>query len=364
MNATHARRPGYTLIEVLFALALTVLLLGGLYVAVDAQLRLAQTGRTAVQLATLTRTVFSRLTADIGAATALCDPGRYRRPAQNKKSGGGGGAGGGMGASATGGAAASGGTGANTGAAGASGGTTASGVASGMTGSTSTTQSASPYNTAANGTGTAPTGSSTATNTLPTGVIGDSTTLNLFMSRNPKETWKIPRSTGQDGNTDIGIRQSDGTELVSDTRMVAYWFVDNGNGQGGLARKEFKIPLTDDALNLNLPEGNEQNRFIIVPEALAVQFQYWDGTQYWESWDSTQVGADGVTPMGPPMAIQIQLTLDLTTNGTGNLNDPNTSKTFTHVIAINTASGTATIVNSTSTSGTTNGTNGSGTTNP
>src|SRR6516162_11617055 len=87
-------RPAYTLLEVLLASAIAVMLLAGLYVAVDVQIGHAQSGREVVEQAALSRTLMKRMSTDINSAIALSDPARWRMANQ------GGGSGGGMGAGA------------------------------------------------------------------------------------------------------------------------------------------------------------------------------------------------------------------------------------------------------------------------
>ena len=58
-------RSGFTLLEVLLASALAVVLMAALYVALEVQLRLANTGREAVEQATLVRAIVQRLNNDL-----------------------------------------------------------------------------------------------------------------------------------------------------------------------------------------------------------------------------------------------------------------------------------------------------------
>jgi type II secretory pathway component PulJ len=60
-----ARRTGYTLLEMVLAAAVSVLLLGALFVALQTHLRLADTGRQAVEESTLARAVLARIANDI-----------------------------------------------------------------------------------------------------------------------------------------------------------------------------------------------------------------------------------------------------------------------------------------------------------
>lgn len=304
----HSRTPrsAYTLLEVLFALSLTVLLMGALYVAVDVQLSLAQAGRQAVERSTLARTVFARLSTDIAAATTTADPGRNRRVLPTPMTSGTGMAATGMN---------TGGTGMNTG----TDPTTPAPMEMGTVIST-----ASPV-------------------TLAIGVSGDSTSLRLMTTKIPKETWRVPRVAGRAENTNIGVRPEDGTELVSDLRMVSYWLAVGAEGGAGLARQEHKIVTTEDALAQALPEGTTEAQYVIVPEARSLQFEYFDGANWFDSWDSNQVGLDGKTPQGPPRAIRITVELDFS-NGAALPGAVGATKTYSHVVAINTANGTPLII--------------------
>src|SRR5947209_18191278 len=60
------QRRAFTLLEVLLATAIGVLLLAGLYVAVDVQLGHAQIARDVVEESTLARALFARISSDIG----------------------------------------------------------------------------------------------------------------------------------------------------------------------------------------------------------------------------------------------------------------------------------------------------------
>jgi prepilin-type N-terminal cleavage/methylation domain-containing protein len=66
------RRTGFTLLEMLLASGIAVLLMAALYVAMDVQVRFAQTGREAVEQSALARALFARIAADIdGALTPI-----------------------------------------------------------------------------------------------------------------------------------------------------------------------------------------------------------------------------------------------------------------------------------------------------
>ena len=79
-------RAGFSLLEVLLSSAISVLLFGALYVAVEIQLRRTQAARDLVERSTLARTLMSRMASDINPSLAPTPP-----PPQNSSGGGGGG---------------------------------------------------------------------------------------------------------------------------------------------------------------------------------------------------------------------------------------------------------------------------------
>ena len=118
---------------------------------------------------------------------------------------------------------------------------------------------------------------------LPFGVMGDDQSLHLFISNLPREIYS---SNGAFGATD----PSNTPPPVSDIRRVSYWLVGGEDNPGGLARQEVSLATSDDALQ-NLPPGvDNENSFIIADEVRSLQFQYWDGTDWQDSWDSTNSG--------------------------------------------------------------------------
>src|SRR5712692_2877610 len=87
------RRPGFTLLEVMLAAAIGVLLMAGLYTALNLTLSHAQAGRDKVEQATLARSLFTRIAGDI-----LNNLGPPKPPQSGSSAGGAGGGGGGGGA--------------------------------------------------------------------------------------------------------------------------------------------------------------------------------------------------------------------------------------------------------------------------
>lgn len=271
-----SRRPGFTLLEVLLATAIGAVLMGALYAALNMQLRYSQAGRDQVEHSLLVRTLLNRIASDVRLSLAPTIP-----PSTSSSSGGSGSGG----ASAAQGASAGGSSG-----------------ASGASASTATATSAVQIN---------------------LGVQGQTNQLTLYISRLP---------------TDIDPT-AENPVLGADLRRIDYWLATDGTHARGLCRNEFRPVTSDDALNYTPPEMPDDLNQIIAEEVRSLQFQYWDGTQWLDTWDGTQPGSDGVTPQGPPVAIKIVLGVlppgtDL--NQAGNA----TLKQYSHTVALPTANGT------------------------
>jgi len=91
-----------------------------------------------------------------------------------------------------------------------------------------------------------------------------------------------------------------------------------------------------DQMPPNVP--NEAN-LVIAPEVQSLAFSYFDGQSWQESWDSTTLGADGVTPIGPPRAIAVTLAVASPKSGGTRPNGKGTLRSYRHVVAIPTANG-------------------------
>ena len=305
-------RRGYTLLEVLLAMAIAVLLLGGLYTAMNIQLHHAESGREVVQQATLARALLSRIRQDIAAATNLPDASRYRLQSTQNNSQGGGGSG-------------QSGAAGNTGTAGNAGGTStpASGAAGGTTTGNSSTNNSSTNNNSSTSNPSTTGGLTAADGTMVTwvyGIQGDSATLNLFVS-------KLPEVLAAGALT--GDMQA---PLVSDLRRVSYWMADATNG---LARQEVKVETAQDIANLP-PNVSDDGTIKYTPEVRNIQFSYFDGTNWQDSWDSTTLGADGLTPIGPPRAVAVQIDVVQPRGGEA-------VKSYRHVVFIPSANGATTM---------------------
>jgi prepilin-type N-terminal cleavage/methylation domain-containing protein len=306
--SSPARR-AFTLLEVLLAAAIGVMLLGALYVAVDLQFRHTQSGRDIVQQSTLARGLINRITTDITPGLPPISPTRYKQLTGQSSGGSSGGGQSGMGSS-----------GGSSGASGASG-SSGSGAGS-PSGSQAATGSGSASG-SASGSGSGSGASVSSSTTAATGpyyftVQGDSTHLSVYVSRLPREMLTL-----QAQNQGV-----DPSQFGSDLRKITYWLP--GDGNMGLARHELRLVTSDDAAN----SPPDDPSLVIAPEVKGLTFAYWDGTQWQDSWDGTTAGSDGVTPIGPPMAVAV--TLDLVPPGADSDVRP---KTYYHVIPLWTANG-------------------------
>jgi hypothetical protein len=290
MLLTSRPRSAYTLLEVLLASAIGIILLGALYVAMEVQLRHAQAGREVIEQGTLVRALLTRIAADINASVGPT------QPVVTAASSGGSSAASGGGTAAAGTTAAAGGTG---------------GAATGASGAAAAT-AATP--------GTAV--------QINFGVQGDNATLVLTVAKWPRE---LNLSTSA---------SSDQQPAVADLRRISYWLAGAGSGSPlGLARQELKAVTTSDStLTATPPNIPDEAQYVIAEEVKNVTFQYWDGTAWQDSWDGTQPGADGSTPMGPPIAIAITIDVALPTAANAT-NDQPQIKSYRQVVSIVTANG-------------------------
>ncbi len=309
------RRPAYTLLEVVLALLIGVLLLAALYGAVSYHLRQAQAGRDTVQQTTLVRAIVSRIENDAVATVALGDPNRFRSgqsqlPSAVSDSSGG---------TAARGSSTSGPTGSST--------PMPSTPATGTPSTTTPSTGAS----GAGGSGSQPAQASTSPPVLlPLGVVGDSTSLMLFVSKVPSEAWPGKEAPGQ---------------LVSDLRRICYWV----DGDKGLCRQELRLVTSPDALDTTLPPSGGTAVTPLAREVKSIEFTYFDGKSWQDSWDSNEVGDDGSTPIGSPRAIAVRLGIQ-PRRGVNDTTGP-PLKYYRHVIPIQTANGVTQENNDTTTGG-------------
>jgi prepilin-type N-terminal cleavage/methylation domain-containing protein len=255
------RRQGFTLLEVLLASALAVILMAALYVALDVQLRLAAAGRDAIEESRVARAIVLRFDNDLAASVGPVAP-----KTGNTGSGASAGSGTGMG----------------------TGGGTGMGTGTGGTGTGGT--GAAPMEE-----GDAVVEMTTTTDAIPfqAGVVGESDRLTIF----------VARVAGRGKVAD----ESPDAPSPADIQRVTYWMSD-----GGLCRQELPW-LTSDAIRTtvdpHMEDGKEERDYVIADEVTRVQFEYWDGSAWTETWDGRQTNSDGQTLKGPPMAIRVHFWL-------------------------------------------------------
>ncbi len=294
MNRSTKRRSAFTLLEVLLAMAIGLLLLSAVYVTMEMQLRHVRTGREQVEQSVLVRALLTRMGNDITTSLGPVPP--VRTGSAN-------------GSSAAGAAGSTSGTTGTTGAAGSSNTSAASSSSSGTSSSSSTTTSGN---------------SLTGPVQFNLGVQGTNNQVSVYVSRVPRElNW-----TPSDPSNPVTQQQ------LSDLRRITYWIAGGGGDGGGLARQEVKVATSDDALTTMPPDIPDETSYVIAEEVRSLEISYFDGTNWQQTWDGTTPGTDGVTPMGPPLAIQIRVGI----RQMGATNDDDL-KYYTHVVQIPTANG-------------------------
>jgi hypothetical protein len=252
------------------ALAIGVLLMTGLYYALDMHLQATKAGRVQIDQAQVARNVLKKLQQDIKDHLATLDA----YPSTK--------------ASATGAS------------------STSGSPASMMSASTTTPY---PFN---------------------LGLQGDQDWFAIYVS-------KVPHAVVQAQVSDP--TQSGGASTQSsdcDLRRITYWLNTVGDGRG-LARQEMKVVTSDDTMSSNLPPIIDDMTQIVAPEVVAISFEYFDGQNWQLSWDGTVPGSDGVTPIGPPVAVAITVSVARSDKLDAGPDDPGVRQ-YRHVVAIPTAS--------------------------
>jgi prepilin-type N-terminal cleavage/methylation domain-containing protein len=276
-----SRRSAFTLLEVLLASAIGVLLLGALYVAMDLQLRHAEAGREVVESATVARALLDRIGNDIalslGPVASRTTSSSSSQPTSDASN----------------------------------------------TTEASTTAPAAPTapTTGAGASSSASANSSSSSSVFNLGVQGDNSHLTVYVSRWPREAM-----ISSDPN-------NPNPTPTSDLRRITWWLTDQG-----LARQEILMATSDAALSAPAPDLNDGYSKLVAHEVKDLTFRYYDPTsQTWQdTWDGTQAGADGVTPMGPPAVVEITLSIAMP-NPDGNGDLP--TKQYRHVVVLHAANG-------------------------
>jgi type II secretory pathway component PulJ len=126
------------------------------------------------------------------------------------------------------------------------------------------------------------------------GVLGQADRLILFAGKIPD--YKLALKTGILNKA-----------YLTDLRRVCYWIVQGPEGPLGLARHEAKVATSTEALSYLPFDGPAQEEFLIAPRAVSVIFEYFSAGAWNTTWDGSQLESDQKTLKGPPMAIAIYL---------------------------------------------------------
>jgi hypothetical protein len=149
---------------------------------------------------------------------------------------------------------------------------------------------------------------------------GDSSRLTLYSSRLPREL-AYSRTTP-----------------VSDLRLITYWLAQENGKPLGLARREFTGITADDANAFSKTTLPNDPALVIAEEVKSLAFRYFSGSDWTDQWDGTQTGADLLTPVGPPSAIEIQVGIVVPSTDDRPVKKPSLTY-YRHVVAIPTANG-------------------------
>ncbi len=282
----YRQNAAFTLLEVILAMALSVLVIFALSMAVDLNLRLLDAGRTQVVEAQLARAVLQVIARDISAVV-------YSNPSDLKKLT----------------------SNAFLTASSQSGSTSQSGTNSSQS-TNQSSQSGNAQNSSSSSTGSSSTSDTStdetttdidrtsdladATSQTQPGLYGNTAELLIDVSRLPRADQL--NASNQEGNTA-------NTGYLSDLKTVAYYVISDsaslplttGNGLNsarGLVRREFdRAPAVYAAQQGQViqPEGN---LVPLAPEVEAIEFHYFDGTQLLDTWDS-------ISQNGLPVAVDI-----------------------------------------------------------
>ncbi len=253
MIVRRTDRRGYTLLEVLLASAISIMLLGALYVAFDLTLRQTDAGREAVAKGDLSRAIVNRMTIDI---TGCIGP-------MQAKSGGG--------VPAT---------------------TTAAATP------TAPTATASAITVADTSASTLPEGAAAADVAFQGGLFGNDKQVTLFVSRVPTALV----------NPELAMAVAASAKtLPPDLRRVSYYL----GSSGGLCRQEKPYVTADGVRNSTDPDRTQEADDLISNEVLDMTIEYFDGSAWQTEWTGSDLTDDEQSVKGPPRAIRMTLVIQV-----------------------------------------------------
>ena len=270
----NLRSRGFTLLEILVALSLSLFLLSAIYAGLRLYYRFSTTGQEDVERALLARAVLRRIELDVRSvmyraatpATAAASTTSSTTASTTSSNGSGG--------SASSGSTGSGSTGS---------GSSSSGASGSSSSSSSTTSSTPPDD---------------AYNTSSTGLYGNMTTLLMHVSKPGHEDLAVTLAS-------VGNMQT----RTSDMATVAYFVTGTATGilqhaitMPGLARLEgdrLALAMADSESSVALMAAKTE---ILASEVDAIKFTYFDGFRWRYDWDSNILG-------GMPKAIEVLVEL-------------------------------------------------------
>jgi hypothetical protein len=285
-------RSGFSLLEMVLALALGMLLLLGVYVAFNTYITYAQAGRDAAAEGALMRNLMSRLANDITGQVGAQDPRVNSYPwAQSADS-----------------------------SSSPNSSSSPSGSSSSPSGSSSQSSSSAKSSSTSKSSSSSSSSSQNSSSTTQTdpstyayynvGVNGKTAGVLILSNNRVRQGPAFPDTTDTDDVKD----PTNG--ITSDAVLTVYWIVMNGNDSAGLARAEFRQATTTniDPTSFDPTTLPNQGSYIIAPEVKSILFEYYDGTTWQTYWDGTSTPTtDGSTPpQGPPAAIRVTITLKAT----------------------------------------------------
>jgi type II secretory pathway pseudopilin PulG len=283
---------GFTLLEILLSIALSVLVLGIVGAAMYFQLQVVETSRSEVEQAQLARAVMQYIADDLrnviryeplDAAASV--------PGGSGASGmGGDSAGGTEGGSTDGGT-----TGGSAKTGGSSGGSASGGGAANQTGSNASSQASNSGG--ASGAPDSPESDALAAETTP-GLRGDPYWMKIDVSRLPRRDQLL--------GADAAFSR------ISDMKTVEYFVIDptaGPNAFGGLKRRE--VSRAESLMAIQQGTGSalaQVHDRMLAPEVLDVRFSYHDGQMWYDNWPPEEA-IDQQTAAKLPVAVQVILTL-------------------------------------------------------
>jgi len=288
---------GFTLLEVLLALGLTVVTLGLVTMSINSTLKLIDAGQSRTERDQLARAILTKIAGDIR-STFRYQPfdasGMMSAKVSSSSKGG-----------------QSGGSGGAKGGGGGGGGQPAGGNAAANPSSTVSTGSSDASATADASSASSAGGT---TSTSYPGLYGDQYGLQIDVARLPR----LDEYAFADTSCATGTpTDTSSTTAISDVKTVAYYVtgpqaqastvVSTASGQSsedsGLVRAETdRGALQYSAVQSGSTATTTQAGSLVAPEVVALEFQYFDGSNWQTSWDTTQGN-------GLPQLIKISLAL-------------------------------------------------------